>query len=54
MNSSIIPRWEQMWQYPVKITNIQVDITFIIPKLIVEVNHMSKELNGLSDQALDA
>ena len=26
--------WEPMWQYPVKITNIQVDITFIIPKLI--------------------
>ena len=28
------PRWEHMRQYLVKITNIQVDITFIIPKLI--------------------
>ena len=27
-------RWEPMWQYPVKITNIHVDITFIIPNLI--------------------
>ena len=29
-----LPRWELMWQYPVKITNIQVDITSIIPQLI--------------------
>ena len=29
-----LPRWEPMWQYPVKIANIQVDITFIILKLI--------------------
>ena len=28
-----LPHWEPMWQYPVKTTNIQVDITFIIPKL---------------------
>ena len=27
------PRSEPMWQYPLRITNIQVDITFIIPKL---------------------
>ena len=48
------PDWEPMWQYPVKITNIQVDITFITPigKLIDEVNHMPKELNGLSDWVL--
>ena len=47
-----LPHWEPMWQYPVKITNIQVDITFIIPKLIDGVNHMPKELNGLSDRVL--
>ena len=29
-----LPCWQPMRQYPVKITNIQVDITFIIPKLI--------------------
>ena len=29
-----LPRWELLWQYRIKITNIQVDITFIIPKLI--------------------
>ena len=29
-----LPRWEPMWQYPIKITDIQVDINFIIPKLI--------------------
>ena len=32
-----LPRWELMWQYLVKITNIQVDITFIVPNLIDEV-----------------
>ena len=32
-----LPQWEPTWQYLVKITNIQVDITFIIPKLIDEV-----------------
>jgi hypothetical protein len=30
----IRPRWEPMWQYSNKIINIQVDITFIILKLI--------------------
>ena len=45
--------WEPIWQYPVKITNIQVDITFIISKLFNGVLfHMPKELNGLSDQVL--
>ena len=29
-----LPRLDLMRQYPVKITNIQVDVTFIIPKLI--------------------
>ena len=29
-----LPHWEPMWQYLVKITHIEVDITFIIPKLI--------------------
>ena len=29
-----LPRWEPMSHYQVKITNIQVDITSIIPKLI--------------------
>ena len=29
-----LPRWDPMQQYLVKITNIQVDITVIIPKLI--------------------
>ena len=28
------PHWESMYQYLVKITNIQVDITLIIRKLI--------------------
>ena len=32
-----LPHWEPMWQYPIKITTIQVDITFIILKLIDEV-----------------
>ena len=27
-------RWEPMWQYPIKITIIQVGITFIILKFI--------------------
>ena len=27
-----LSRWEPMWQYLVKITNIKVDINFIIPK----------------------
>ena len=30
-------RWEPMWQQPINITNIQVNITFISPKLIDEV-----------------
>ena len=29
-----LPCWESMWQFPVRITNIQVGITSIIPKLI--------------------
>ena len=33
------------------IINFQVDITFIIPKLISGVNHMPKKLNGFSDPA---
>ena len=36
------PRWEPMWQYLVKTTNIQVDITLIIPKLINEVPSNTK------------
>jgi hypothetical protein len=28
------PRWEPMRQYPIKITNVQVAITFSVPKLI--------------------
>ena len=28
------PCWEPIWRYPIKITNIQVDITFVIPKSI--------------------
>ena len=36
----------------VKITNIQVDISFIIPKLIGGVLSRAKELNGLSDLVL--
>ena len=28
------PRWKPMRQYPIKITNIQVDITSIVSKLI--------------------
>ena len=31
-----------MWQYPVKTTNIQRDITFIIPKLIEGVHLHAK------------
>ena len=46
------PRWEPRWQYLVKITNTQVGITFIIPKLTYEVNHMPEEINGLSDKVL--
>ena len=37
------PRWEPMWQHPVKIINIQVGITFIIPKLIDGVPSHAKE-----------
>ena len=33
-----LPCWESMWQYPVKIINIQVDITFINPNLIKGVS----------------
>ena len=39
---STLPRWEPMWQYLVKITNIQVHIIFIIPKLIDEVSSHAK------------
>ena len=31
-----------MWQYPIKITNIQVDIILIIPKLIDKVPSHAK------------
>ena len=48
-----LPRREPMWQYPVKIINIQLDVTFIIPKLIDGGYHMSNELNGLSDRTLN-
>jgi hypothetical protein len=34
--------WESMSQYAIKITNIQVDITFIIPKLIDGVPSSAK------------
>ena len=44
------PRWEPMWQYPVKITNIQVDITFIINKLIDGVPSHAR--GDLSDRVL--
>jgi hypothetical protein len=37
-----LPRWEPMQQYPVKIINIQVDITFSIPKLIGGVHSHAK------------
>ena len=47
-----LPHWEPMWQYPVKIINIQVDIIFIIPKLIDKFLHMPKKLNGLRDWVL--
>ena len=47
------PRWEPMWQYPVKITNIQDDITFAIPELMSkEFLHTPKELNDLRDRIL--
>ena len=36
------PRWEPMWQYPVKITNMQLDITFVIPKIIGAVPSHAK------------
>ena len=36
--------------YPVRITNIQVGITFSIFKLIDGVRYMPKELNVLSDR----
>jgi hypothetical protein len=41
-----------MWSYEVRFTNIQVDITFMIPTLIDGVLHMPKELNGFSDRVL--
>jgi hypothetical protein len=31
-----------MWQYPIKITNIQADKTLIIPKFIDEVSSRAK------------
>ena len=37
-----------MSQYPVKITNIQVDIIFITAKSSIECLQMPKELEGLS------
>jgi hypothetical protein len=43
-----LPCWEPMWQYPVKIINIQVDITLIIPKLIDRVPwHTKRNLLAL-------
>jgi hypothetical protein len=36
------PLWELIWQYLVKFTNIQVDITFIIPNLINEAHSHGK------------
>ena len=50
-----LPCWDPTWQYPVKITNIQVDITFIVIKLIDEVPsacEVPKELNDSSDRVL--
>jgi hypothetical protein len=38
------PRWEPMWQYSVKMTNIQVEISFTIPKLIEGVPSHAKEV----------
>jgi hypothetical protein len=37
-----LPRWEPMWQNLAKITNIQVDITLIIPKLVDGVSSHAK------------
>jgi hypothetical protein len=37
-----LTRWEPMWQYPVKITIIQVDVTFINPILIDGVRSHAK------------
>ena len=45
----ILPSWAPMWQYLDKFTNMEIDITFIILKVINGVNHMSKEFNGLCD-----
>jgi hypothetical protein len=46
-----LTHWELMWQYPVKITNIQVDIAFIIPKLVDGVpSHARSILDILSQQ----
>jgi hypothetical protein len=36
-----------MWQYPIKITNIQVEITFIVPKLIDGVPSHAKGVEWL-------
>ena len=41
------PCWEPMWKYPVKITNIQVDTTFIIPTFIDGVPSHPKEAEWL-------
>ena len=45
-----LPRWEPMWQYLVKISNIQVDITFIIPEFLDEVPSHAK--GGHEDWAM--
>jgi hypothetical protein len=42
-----LPRWEPMRQYLVKITSIQVDITFIILKLIDGVPSHVKDAQWL-------
>ena len=46
-NIGILSRWEPMSQYPVQITNIQVDIIFIIPKSIDEVPSRAKGTSQL-------
>ena len=37
-----LPCWESMWQYLIKFTKVQVDITFIISKLIDAVPSHAK------------
>ena len=43
----IVPCWEPMWQHLVKIIIIQVDITFIIPKLVDGVPSHAKATQWL-------